>query len=75
VLVLESTSSRMSGLSRNEIYFGRFFSLDELLESIESVAADGLQELARTFFDSRHIALTILGNLEDLHVGREDLVC
>jgi hypothetical protein len=39
------------------------------------VAAEGLQELAQTFFDSRHIALTILGNLEDLHVGREDLVC
>jgi len=57
---LESNLPRaMSGLARNEIYFGRFFSLDELLESIESVAADGLQELARTFFDSRHIALTI----------------
>lgn len=75
VLGLESTSSRMSGLARNEIYFGRFFSMDELLESIEAVTADGLREMARTFFDSRHIALTILGNLEDLRVGREDLVC
>jgi predicted Zn-dependent peptidase len=75
VLGLESTSSRMSGLARNEIYFGRFFSIDELLESIEAVSADGIRDMARTFFDSRHIALTILGNLEDLHVGREDLVC
>jgi len=75
VLGLESTSSRMSGLARNEIYFGRFFSLDELLESIESVTADSLRQLALAFFDSRQIALTILGNLEDLHVGREDLVC
>ena len=75
VLGLESTSSRMSGLARNEIYFGRFFSIDELLESIEAVSADGIRDMARTFFESRHIALTILGNLEDLHVGREDLVC
>jgi len=75
VLSLESTSSRMSGLARNEIYFGRFFSVDELLESIEAVTAEQLQALARTFFDSRHIALTILGNLEDLHLGREDLSC
>jgi predicted Zn-dependent peptidase len=75
VLGLESTSSRMSGLARNEIYFGRFFSMDELLESIEAVTADGVREVSRTFFDSKHIALTILGNLEDLHVGREDLVC
>ena len=57
------------------MYFGRFFTLDELVESIEAVTADDVQELARTFFDSRQIALTVLGNLEDLHVGREDLVC
>jgi len=75
VLGLESTSSRMSGLARNEIYFGRFISIDELVESIEAVAADGVRELARTFFDSRHVALTVLGNLEDWHVDREDLVC
>jgi len=75
VLGLESTSSRMSGLARNEIYFGRFLSVDELLESIEMVGTEAVQGLARTFFDSRQIALTVLGNLEDLHVGREDLVC
>src|SRR5438067_3649930 len=34
MLSLESTSSRMSNLARQEMYFGRFFSLDELVESI-----------------------------------------
>ena len=41
MLSLESTSSRMSNLARQEMYFGRFFSLDELVESIEGVTADG----------------------------------
>ena len=35
MLSLESTSSRMSNLARQEMYFGRFFTLDELVESIE----------------------------------------
>ena len=75
MLSLESTSSRMSNLARQEMYFGRFFTLDELVESIESVTPEDVQRIARTFFDTRQIALTILGNLEDLRITREDLTC
>jgi predicted Zn-dependent peptidase len=75
MLSLESTSSRMSNLARQEMYFGRFFSLDELVESIETVSADDVQRICRTFFDPRQIALTILGNLDGLRIGREDLNC
>jgi predicted Zn-dependent peptidase len=75
MLGLESTASRMSNLARQEMYFGKFFTLDELVESIEAVTADDVQRIAQTFFDPRQIALTILGNLEDLKISREDLVC
>jgi predicted Zn-dependent peptidase len=75
MLSLESTSSRMSNLARQEMYFGRFFSLDELVESIETVTADAVQRLAQTFFDSKQVALTVLGNLENFKIGRDDLVC
>jgi predicted Zn-dependent peptidase len=75
MLSLESTSSRMSNLARQEMYFGRFFSLDELVESIETVTADDVQRIAQTFFDPRQIALTVLGNLEGFRIGREDLAC
>src|SRR5436309_13475525 len=75
MLSLESTSSRMSNLARQEMYFGKFFTLDELVESIEAVSADDVQRIARTFFDSKQIALTVLGNLEGFKIGREDLVC
>ena len=40
MLSLESTSSRMSNLARQEKYFGRVFSLDETLENIDAVTAD-----------------------------------
>jgi predicted Zn-dependent peptidase len=75
MLSLESTSSRMSNLARQQMHFGRFFSLDELAESIEKVTAEDVQRVARTFFDQKYIALTILGNLDGFKIGREDLVC
>jgi len=40
MLGLESTSSRMSNLARQELFFGRFVSMDEMLERIEEVTAD-----------------------------------
>ena len=75
MLGLESTGSRMSNLARQEMYFGKFFTLDELLESIETVTADDVRRIAQTFFDPKQIALTILGNLDKFKIGREDLGC
>jgi len=75
MLSLESTSSRMSNLARQEMYFAKFFTLDELVESIEAVTAADVQRIAQTFFDPKQIALTVLGNLENWKMGREDLVC
>lgn len=75
MLGLESTSSRMSNLARQQMHFGRFFSLDELVDSIEMVTADDVQRVARVFFQPELIALTVLGNLKTLKIKREDLDC
>ena len=75
MLSLESTSSRMSNLARQELYFQRFFTLDELVERIEDVTAEQVQSIARTFFRPEYIALTVLGNLEGFELTREHLVC
>jgi predicted Zn-dependent peptidase len=75
MLSLESTSSRMSNLARQELYFQRFFTLDELVERIEAVTAEEVQSIAQAFFDQKFIALTVLGNLEGFKLTREDLVC
>jgi len=60
---------------KRALYFGKFFNLDELLQSIEAVTADGVQRVAQTFFDPKQIALTVLGNLEDFKIGRDELAC
>jgi len=75
MLSLESTSSRMSNLARQELYFQRFYSLDEILASIEAVTRDEVQSLARDFFQPDRIAVTVLGPLNGFSVDRARLAC
>ena len=53
MLSLESTSSRMSNLARQEMYFDRQFSLDETLESIERVTRRRRRRVAGDLFVER----------------------
>ena len=62
MLSLENTSSRMNHMARQEIYFGRQFTLDEILERIESVSADDVQRIAAHIFKGE-LAVSVLGNL------------
>src|SRR6202008_2777487 len=42
MLSLESSTARMSNLARQDMYFDRFYSLDELIQKIEAVTAEDL---------------------------------
>jgi predicted Zn-dependent peptidase len=75
MLSLESSTARMSNLARQEMYFDRFYGLDELIAKIEAVTAQELQELANQFFQTDNIAVTILGNLNGLRLTRDQLAC
>ena len=73
VLGLESTSSRMGNLVRQELYFQRFFSINEMLNSVERVTAEEVQKLAAQFFDPKRMAVAMLGRLDGFRVRRQDL--
>src|SRR5438067_1596149 len=75
MLSLESSTARMSNLARQEMYFDRFFSLDEIIERIENVTADQLQEMSRDLFQPEKIAVTVLGNLDGLKISQDQLAC
>jgi len=75
MLSLESSTSRMSNLARQEMYFDRFYDLDELIERIEAVTAEDLSQLANEFFKPESVAVTALGNLNGLKLTREQLAC
>jgi len=75
MLGLESTGSRMSNLARQQMYFDRFFSLDEVTASIDAVTAESIAEITREFFRTDRISLTILGRLDGLKIDRKMIVC
>ena len=75
MLGLESTANRMSNLARQELYFGRFVTLDEILEKIEAVTAEEVAQVAQEFFRTELISLTILGRLDGMRIHRKTLTC
>jgi len=75
MLSLESSTSRMSNLARQVMYFDRFYDLDELIARIEAVTAEDLTSLANEFFKTESVAVTALGNLNGLKLTRDQLAC
>ncbi len=73
LLSLESTTSRMSGIARQEYYFGRQYSPDEIIEHIDRVTLDDIQAAARTMVDPESLSLTMLGNVKDPGITAEYL--
>jgi predicted Zn-dependent peptidase len=62
MLSLENTGSRMSHLARQEIYFGRHFTLDEIMSGIENVEAADVQRISDEIFTGQ-LSMSVLGNL------------
>jgi predicted Zn-dependent peptidase len=73
MLNLESTSSRMSHLARQEIYFDRQFGLDETLEGVERVTLEDVQRVARDVLKDRALPATVLGAVNGLEIRPERL--
>ena len=73
MLNLESTSSRMSHLARQEIYRDRADTLDAMLAAIEQVTIENVARLAHEFFPDGSLGVTVLGNVDGLKVEKEQL--
>lgn len=73
VLSLESTSSRMSHLARQEMYFGRQFTLDETLQAVEQVTVDDVHRVAKELLVPGTVAATVLGPVDGLALNEQQL--
>jgi predicted Zn-dependent peptidase len=65
----------MSNLARQEMYFDKFFDLDEIIDRVEAVTAEQLRDMATEMFTSESIAVTVLGNLDGMKLPSEALAC
>jgi predicted Zn-dependent peptidase len=61
MLNLESTASRMSHLARQFIFYGRYYTLDELTSAVEAVTSDDVQRVASDLFRDEGLAATVVG--------------
>lgn len=54
MLSLESTSSRMSRIGKNELLLNRHLTLDEIILRIDAVTLEDVHQLARSIFQQKH---------------------
>ena len=73
LLSRESTISRMSSLAKNEIYYNREVSVEEVLEKIQAVSLEDIIALANDIFISDQLTLVCLGKMDQGEVSLEDL--
>jgi predicted Zn-dependent peptidase len=61
VLGLESTSSRMTNIARQQIYHGRYYSPKEIMKEVDSITLDYIQALAEKLIKQGRFSLTVYG--------------
>jgi predicted Zn-dependent peptidase len=75
MLSLDSSSARMSQLARHEIFLGRQYTADEILQQVEAVTAEDVQRVADEIFTPDALALVVVGFVNALRLEREQLAC
>ncbi len=71
MLSLESTSSRMNRLAKQEMHFGSFFTIDSMLAAIDNVRVEDIQALITDLLDEDRLTLVTLGPLGRRNLPRE----
>ena len=61
ILALESTSSKMVNLARQEMYFEKYFTTADIINAVESVTLENLKELSQRLVGNNPFALTVYG--------------
>ena len=75
ILSLESTSSRMNRLGKNELMLGRHYTLDEMLERIDAVSMNDIRDMTKRML-SVPFAVAMVGSNDKAAaaLGRDCLV-
>jgi len=61
ILALESTSNKMTNIAKQEIYYGKYFTPEEIIKMVEDVTIDDLRALSNRIVGESPIAVTVYG--------------
>lgn len=73
LLSLESSDNRMSKLAKNEIYFGCYQPITEIMRGFDLVTLESLLHLSHELLDDASFTLEMMGKLDDVHLTAEDI--
>jgi predicted Zn-dependent peptidase len=65
ILACENIDNRMSRLAKSEIYFGKFITVDEIINGIERVTSEEIIQLAEDIFNKDYLSLAVLGHMKE----------
>lgn len=68
---LESTSTRMNRLGKNELSYGRYIDTDEIIANYDAVTTDDIQKLAAEYFDFETASLSAVGKIKSADTYRK----
>jgi predicted Zn-dependent peptidase len=58
----------MSRIARQEIYFGKYLSMDDIIKGVEKVTNEQVQGLAQQLFTAENMSLAVLGPMSRTEV-------
>ena len=70
LLSMESTDNRMTRLARNEVYFKRHVSAEEVIADLEAVSGEDIRKLAAEIFDPSVLSVAAIGRIKE-----EEIAC
>ncbi|MBI4682209.1 MAG: insulinase family protein [Nitrospirae bacterium] len=65
LLALESTSNKMTNIAKQEIYYGKYFSPNEIIKMVESVTLENVKDLSQKLVGDNSFALTVYGPVKE----------
>ncbi len=65
LLSRESSVNRMSSMAKNEMYYGREVTVEEIVEKLQAVSLDDIVSLAKDIFTEDKLTFVSLGRIEE----------
>ena len=65
ILALESTSSKMTNIAKQEIYYGRYFTPEDIISMVDAITLDHVKDLANDLIVNKGFALTVYGPVKE----------
>jgi predicted Zn-dependent peptidase len=69
ILSLESSSTRMFNLARNDLYYERQITAEEVLDEISGVSIDDVQKVAMELFQHSDYGIVVVGDIQQLDLN------